>query len=68
MCPPGVGRQALEAAKVKEGSRVLVQAGAGGVGSLAIQIAKAWGATVATTCSTRNVDFVKVGPASQPLE
>lgn len=41
------------------GARVLVQAGSGGVGTLAIQIAKHLGATVATTCSARNVELVR---------
>jgi NADPH:quinone reductase-like Zn-dependent oxidoreductase len=41
------------------GSRVLVQAGAGGVGSLAVQIAKQRGAWVAATCSSGNLDYVK---------
>jgi NADPH:quinone reductase-like Zn-dependent oxidoreductase len=39
--------------------RVVITRGAGGVGSFAIQLMKAWGAHVATTCSTRNVDFVR---------
>ncbi|MFM2042529.1 MAG: hypothetical protein RLY86_1105 [Pseudomonadota bacterium] len=39
--------------------RVLIHAGAGGVGSFAIQIAKQRGAHVATTCSTRNVEFCR---------
>ena len=37
------------------GKKVLVHAGTGGVGSFAIQLLKAWGAEVATTCSTNNV-------------
>ncbi len=41
------------------GARVLVQAGSGGVGTLAIQIAKHLGATVATTCSARNAELVR---------
>lgn len=41
------------------GKRVLVQAGAGGVGSFAVQIAKAHGAWVAATCSTANLDYVR---------
>lgn len=41
------------------GKRVLIARGAGGVGSFAIQLMKAWGAHVAATCSTRNVEFVK---------
>tara|TARA_R110002110_G_scaffold205066_1_gene416735 strand:- start:135807 stop:136760 length:954 start_codon:yes stop_codon:yes gene_type:complete len=44
---------------VKAGDRVLIQAGAGGVGSVAIQVAKAHGAWVATTCSAGNAEFVK---------
>ncbi|MFV3075527.1 zinc-binding dehydrogenase [Niveispirillum fermenti] len=41
------------------GKRVVVPRGAGGVGSLAIQLLKAWGAEVATIVSTRNVDLVR---------
>src|SRR4051812_19861989 len=52
--------QALrECAQVAPGQRVLIHAGAGGVGSLAIQIAKILGARVITTTSTKNVDFVR---------
>ncbi len=46
-------------AELKEGQTVLIQAGAGGVGHFAIQIAKALGATVYTTASLRNHDFLK---------
>jgi NADPH:quinone reductase-like Zn-dependent oxidoreductase len=45
--------------KIKPGSKVLVQAGAGGVGSLAIQIAKSFGAEVAATAGERNQDFLR---------
>lgn len=45
--------------KVQPGQRVLIQAGSGGVGSAAIQLAKHLGAKVLTTCSTRNLAFVK---------
>jgi NADPH:quinone reductase-like Zn-dependent oxidoreductase len=52
--------QALrEAAALTAGQRVLIQAGAGGVGSLAIQIAKRLDLHVTATTSTRNIDFVK---------
>jgi alcohol dehydrogenase len=52
--------QALrEVADVKPGQRVLIHAGAGGVGSLAIQIAKRLGLWVTTTTSTKNIDLVK---------
>jgi NADPH:quinone reductase-like Zn-dependent oxidoreductase len=50
--------QAVESSMPLTGKRVLVHAGAGGVGSFAVQIAKAQGAYVATTCSARNADFV----------
>jgi alcohol dehydrogenase len=48
-----------ECAAAQPGQRVLIHAGAGGVGSLAIQIAKILGLHVTTTTSTKNVDFVK---------
>ena len=52
--------QALrEAAGLREGQRVLVHAGAGGVGSLAIQLGKLLGLHVATTTSTRNLELVR---------
>ncbi|MBZ9919241.1 MULTISPECIES: NADP-dependent oxidoreductase [unclassified Mesorhizobium] len=43
---------------MKAGQRVLVHAGAGGVGHLAVQVAKAGGAWVAATVSTEKLDFV----------
>lgn len=49
----------VEFAKLQPGERVLIQAGAGGVGSAAIQIARHLGAEVLTTCSTRNLAFVR---------
>src|SRR5216117_1013671 len=49
----------IERAKLKQGQKVLIHAGSGGVGTFAIQLAKHIGATVATTTSTANVDLVK---------
>lgn len=49
----------LELAALKRGQSVFVQAGSGGVGTFAIQLAKQCGAHVATTTSTANVDLVK---------
>jgi NADPH:quinone reductase-like Zn-dependent oxidoreductase len=46
-------------AGLKAGQRVLIQAGSGGVGGFAIQIAKAHGAFVATTASAANHDHVR---------
>jgi NADPH:quinone reductase-like Zn-dependent oxidoreductase len=40
------------------GQQILVHAGAGGVGSVAIQLLKLWGATVIATCSDTNLDKV----------
>ncbi|MFD5598542.1 NADP-dependent oxidoreductase [Leucobacter sp. NPDC058333] len=49
----------VDVGKVQPGQRVLIHAGAGGVGSIAIQIAKHLGATVATTASARNEELVR---------
>ncbi len=49
----------VEKAKLKKGQKVFIQAGSGGVGTFAIQLAKHLGATVATTTSTANVALVK---------
>lgn len=45
--------------RVKPGDKVLIQAGSGGVGTLAIQLAKHLGATVATTVSQPNAELVR---------
>uniref|UniRef100_UPI0040482524 NADP-dependent oxidoreductase n=1 Tax=Yoonia sp. TaxID=2212373 RepID=UPI0040482524 len=49
----------VEFADLKQGQKVLIHAGSGGVGTLAIQMAKHLGAFVATTVSARNADLVK---------
>jgi alcohol dehydrogenase len=49
----------IEMAQLKQGQKVLVHAGSGGVGTFAIQLAKHVGAFVATTTSTANADWVK---------
>lgn len=49
----------VELARVKQGDKVLIHAGSGGVGSFAIQLARHLGATVATTTSSANVELVK---------
>jgi len=48
----------VERADMKEGQKVFVQAGSGGVGTIAIQLAKYLGATVATTAGRANADLV----------
>jgi NADPH:quinone reductase-like Zn-dependent oxidoreductase len=45
--------------KLKQGQRVLIHAGAGGVGVMAIQVAKTFGAYVAATASSKNQDFLR---------
>ncbi|MEU1687698.1 NAD(P)-dependent alcohol dehydrogenase [Micromonospora sp. NPDC005707] len=45
--------------QVEPGHRVLINGASGGVGTLAVQLAKALGATVTGVCSTRNVDLVR---------
>jgi NADPH:quinone reductase-like Zn-dependent oxidoreductase len=49
----------IEKANLKKGQKVFIQAGSGGVGTFAIQLAKHLGATVATTTSAANIDLVK---------
>lgn len=49
----------VEVARVEGGQRVLIHAGGGGVGHLAVQIAKAMGATVLATASAGKRDFVR---------
>ena len=49
----------IEKANLKKGQKVFIQAGSGGVGTFAIQLAKHLGAFVATTTSTSNFDLVK---------
>jgi NADPH:quinone reductase-like Zn-dependent oxidoreductase len=48
----------VERANVQPGRKVLIHAGSGGVGTIAIQLAKHLGASVATTTSTQNIDLV----------
>jgi len=60
---PVAGVTALQALRdrgqVAAGTRVLVNGAAGGVGTFAVQIAKAFGAHVTAVCSSRNVDLVR---------
>jgi NADPH:quinone reductase-like Zn-dependent oxidoreductase len=60
---PSTGTTALQglrnAGKVQPGQKVLIIGAAGGVGSFAVQIAKAFGAHVTGVCSTAKVDLVR---------
>ena len=60
---PMAGLTAVQAlrdqGKVQPGQKVLIQGASGGVGTFAVQIAKALGAEVTAVCSTRNVDRMR---------
>ena len=60
---PMVAQTAYQAlvhkAQVKKGDHILINGCTGGVGSVAVQIAKALGCTVTGVCSTKNIEFAK---------
>ncbi|GAK48322.1 NADPH:quinone reductase [Secundilactobacillus oryzae JCM 18671] len=58
----------IDLAKIKPGQKVFIQAGAGGVGSIAIQMAKHLGAYVATTASPKNAATVQALGADQVID
>src|ERR1051325_6307760 len=63
------GWQALiDDAKIDKGQTVLVHGGSGGVGSFAVQIAKARGARVSATASSENQDLLKQLGVDQPID
>jgi NADPH:quinone reductase-like Zn-dependent oxidoreductase len=57
-----------DAGRLRAGERVLVLGAGGGVGSFAVQIAVALGATVTGVCSTSKVDFVRSLGATQVID
>lgn len=69
---PLVGASAVQALeehiKLKKGQKILIHGGAGGIGSIAIQLAKNIGAVVGTTVSTDDKEFVKNLGADQIID
>jgi len=69
---PAAGCTALQAlrdgARVRAGQRVLIHGAGGGVGTFAVQIAKALGAHVTAVTSTRNVDLVRSIGADEVID
>jgi NADPH:quinone reductase-like Zn-dependent oxidoreductase len=60
--------QAFKRGKLQAGDKILIHAGSGGVGFLAVQLAKAKGAYVYTTTSTANVEWVKALGADRVID
>ncbi len=58
----------IDRANIKVGQTVLIHGGAGGVGSFAIQIAKAAGTYVYTTCGSYDIDLVKSIGADKAID
>ncbi|QDK47081.1 NADP-dependent oxidoreductase [Bdellovibrio sp. ZAP7] len=58
----------VEIGQLRPGQKVFIQAGSGGVGSIAIQLAKHLGAYVATTTSSKNFEFVKSLGADEVID
>jgi NADPH:quinone reductase-like Zn-dependent oxidoreductase len=69
---PVAGMTALEALRdgghIQAGQNVLINGAAGGVGTFAVQIAKAFGADVTAVCSSRNVDMVRAIGADHVID
>lgn len=69
---PGAALTALHAlcksGQIQAGQRVLINGASGGVGSFAVQIAKAFGAEVTAVCSTKKMDMVSAIGADHVID
>ncbi|QQS23261.1 NADP-dependent oxidoreductase [bacterium] len=69
---PLVGASAIQGIEehinIQSGQKILIQGGAGGIGSLAIQLAKLRGAYVATTVATDDIEFAKSLGADEVID
>ncbi|MEU4448774.1 NAD(P)-dependent alcohol dehydrogenase [Actinosynnema sp. NPDC050801] len=69
---PGVGTTAITAlrdkARLRPGERLLVRGASGGVGSVAVQVGKAYGAHVTALAGERNLDFVRGLGADEAID
>ena len=60
--------QGLRQGRIERGQRVLINGASGGVGTFAVQIARAFGTEVTAVCSTRNVDAARSIGADHVLD
>ncbi len=69
---PLTGSSAIQALeehiKLQSGQKILIQGGAGGIGTVAVQLAKHLGAYVVATCATEDMDYVKSLGADEVID